>query len=369
MKEEGGSAEQKYSVPENEWYPDRSVTPFVLTPHLEVTDPNGTITEKDQSLALVNCHWYLDGGSIASGEDYNVDATTKALQIFCNYNVGVTKQLSFSGQFYNERRAELSTFTWKKTLGCVENIDYNVDMEVDTPALTQLSPFKMPSSLAIHASLKNGKNTLTDTACRFKWYFWSSEEQIWVMIETEAEEAQNMQEQRSFYSPLCYESGQNTSTLNLRPELIDNEVFRLVAYCVGAELQTCVWQGRIKRFYGAYDEDIVFLEGKYLFEDTPQARARVKITNRQGEIANPERFFDIEMFYTRGGSSAWFSVADGPEAEVPRRDFGADSTSQHKFGCLVREKSALRPLTLDGYCLLAGGKAIVIHQPTTERII
>ena len=123
---------------------------------------------------------------------------------------------------------------------------------------------------------------------------------------------------------------------------------------------------RLRRWYGQYDDDLVWLSGKYVFPDTPHAEAEVQVTRRQGIVANPLQYFDIEILYDKG-NSYWQHVCHEARGMVPRSMFPIDPNMRHRFGWILREKSALLPLTMGDKYLTIEGKVFVGQFPTTPR--
>lgn len=360
MLEVGGSAVQSYSFIENEYFPDRGITPYKLIPHLEVSDPSGIISDGDISSHLSECRWLINGSTVPSDEDFHVDPDDHSLTIGKNVVVGQKIDVEFLGHYLDKRRGEVSEFKWHTMLTTHENVDYKISMEVDCPRKCLLNPLKLQHQQNINARLLNGGRTLTEDDCEFEWSF----------REPDMDDFQRLErvEQQGFHNNPCwYASGQETAHLVILPKFLDNTLLKLVAFHKNAPKQKQEWVARIRRHYGMYSEDIVFLEGKYIFPDTPRAVARAVVSNGRGEITNPSDFFDIEIFYSRGGSSAFHSVAYGEVAEVPRKDFGADLTAQHKFGVMVRERTALRPVTLNGCAIIVSGAVVTLNAPISSR--
>ena len=108
---------------------------------------------------------------------------------------------------------------------------------------------------------------------------------------------------------------------------------------------------KLRRHYGQYDDDIEILEGQYIFPETTRAVAEAYIEKHSGgRLPSPERYFDMEIFYSRGDGILWH-VAHGPRGEVTRSMFPVDATMQHMFAALIREKTALLPVSLEGKLL------------------
>lgn len=361
MLEVGGSAVQNYSFIDDEFFPDRAITPYKLIPHLEISDPSGIIGDGDVSMNLTECRWTVNGSMLPSSADFTVDSEDHSLTIGKNVPMGERYEIAFVGHFLDKRRGEVAEFTWKTMLATNENVDFNISLDVDCPKKLEISPMRMQQVLVMTARLMNGGKTLKDSDCVFSWSYRDPD-----MTEFKALSSVDFSAGQML-NPCWYSQGQGTKTLTVFPPCIDNTLVKLEAYHKAVPKQKRIWVGRIKRSYGQYTEGIMFTEGKYIFPDTTRAVGRATVTNGKGDITDPARFFDIEIFYTRGGSSVFRSVAYGEEGEVPRKDFGADLTAKHKFGVMVRERTALRPLAVNGVAIVVNGKPLAVNQPTVER--
>ena len=99
--------------------------------------------------------------------------------------------------------------------------------------------------------------------------------------------------------------------------------------------------------------------------DTRQAQVQVTVTNRQGDIADPQRFFDIELFYRSASKTPWESLGNATTAFIERDQMSAD----HEVGDICRELSAFVPLAMpDGAVLVTpDGKPLMAQFPTSEK--
>ena len=88
-------------------------------------------------------------------------------------------------------------------------------------------------------------------------------------------------------------------------------------------------------------------------------------TNRQGDINNPFKYFDVELFYRSSPQSGWESMGNVTDAVVD----GAMLTANHEVGDICRELSAFQRILLpDGTELQnESGQPITAQFPTSER--
>ena len=91
----------------------------------------------------------------------------------------------------------------------------------------------------------------------------------------------------------------------------------------------------------------------------------VKVTNRQGDISNPFRFFDVELFYRSSPKAEWESMGNVTDAVVD----GERLTANHEVGDICRELSAFQRILLpDGTELQnENGLPITAQFPTSEK--
>lgn len=344
---------QKYDAVQAEYLPDRTLTPCVLKPQLPVVDEDGIATG-DKTNELVNVTWTVNGRyngvNWANGTDYIIDPDTHQLTIQANTDPGYTGKVAFYGEYRDERRNEVHKFRWEHTITCVTYADYNVQLRMEQSKIS-LSPWKNRGTFGITAQLYNSESPAADADCVYVWKVW---------------DGSAFRTIGDGYPDLWYVSGVNTKTIQVNQAYIQNEVLCCQAYLRSAPDKVRSATVRVRRWYGQYDDDLVWLSGKYIFPTTPNAEAEVVVTRRQGVVANPLEYFDIEMMYNNG-SGYWQHVCHMNRGMVPRRMFPVDTTMEHRFGWILREKSALLPLINGNKYFTINGKVAVGHFPTTTR--
>lgn len=356
MLELGGSYIQKYNTIKKEYVPDRTITPYMLKPKLSITDPDGGIPAGEYTSYLVNVVWdvtsYLNNRStkLTNGTDYRIDSSTHAIIIMRNTVVDETIHISFTADYLDKTRNQTYQFAWDKDMTTISESEYKTSLEFDQPAKVNLSPFKNRGQFSLNAQLKNGDENLDDKLCTYNWEFLDNETKTWKAISDEN---------------LWYVSGQSTKVLTVDQDFIQKAIIRITAYPKAEATQQHTKTVMLRRFYGQYDPETYFVDGKYIFPDTTHITIGAKVTNRQGNIAKATRYFDMEIFYRKNSSSDWESIGYGDSATI-LRDAKAED---HQTGLLCRELSALLPLTLDDGRVLCDneGNPIVAQVPTSER--
>lgn len=354
MVELRASYVQKYDAVQAEYLPDRTLTPCVLVPKLPVKDNNGIVTG-DKTTEMVNVTWTVNGRfngeNWVNGTDYVVDPDTHQLTIQANMDPGYMGKVSFYGEYLDERINKVHKFTWERSLTCETYADYNVQLRMEQSKIS-LSPWKNRGTFGIPAQLYNSDAPAPDADCSYQWFVWDN----------------NVFRPVGMYYPdLWYDGGANTKTIRVKQAYIQNILLCCQAYLRDAPDKVRSATVRVRRWYGQYDDDLVWLSGKYIFPDTTNAEAEVVVTRRQGIMANPLQYFDIEILYNNGSGDWWQHVCHENRGMVPRNMFPVDTTMQHRFGWILREKSALLPLINGNKYFTINGRVAVGQFPTTPR--
>ncbi len=355
VKELGGSYIQKYDTISGAFIPNRELTPYLLQPCLTITDPDGNIPAGEYTSRLVNVRWVVRGWlqgvaeTLAEGTDYTIDSNTHALTFSHNVAVDELVHIEFCADYVNNARGEAQSFKWSKDLATVGEAQWNVSLTVDVPSKVDLSPFKNRGQFNIFAQLFNGDGELSDSACVYQWQRFNGTQ--WVDIDGEED--------------AFYVAGKNAKGITIDQDYLQHEILRIVAYPVDKPSEQRSATMLLRRWYGQWEESIDLMQGKYVFTSDTIASGEVKVMNRQGNIASPQRYFEIEIFFAHGNSQ-WQSVAYGTKATVQRSDM---AQKEPKFGVLCRELSAFQPIELpDGSVLTDEGNAVLMAQfPTSDR--
>ena len=354
MSELFGSPLQKYDAITGDYVADRILTPFTLQPHFSINDKEGMLTG-DHTSELVNCVWTVSArvGNAApvKGTHYTVDESTHALTLSCNLDPDTTGYVRFTADYIYSRRGDVLKVFWETPLSCVSVTEWKVRLLTEWQMRTDLIPWKDRGTFNIPVQLHNGDTAIPDAKAVYMWEIYEND--AW----------RSLDPQRDYW----YRGGVNTRQLGVEQKYVNRILIRCKAWPVGEPSELQILSFLLRRFYGFYDDDIDILEGAYIFPGTSRAVAEAYVVNRSGgRIANPERYFDIEVLYSRGDGN-WWHIAHGSRGEVPRSMFPVDSTMSHQFGELTRELTALMPFAVNGEVLTIDGAIAVGQHPVITR--
>ena len=360
MKQMAGSPSQKYDFSDGSYIVDRTLTPFVLEPMLNVSDPSGELVSGDYTDKLGNCIWKLtaktNGHSPVLGTDYTVDPETHALTISCNLDPDTHGKVEFSADFVDPRRGDVYKINWDMQLACMSVTDWKLTLQTEWPQRTDLVPWKDRGVFAITVQLYNGETALTDEKAAYQWQVLDGS--VW----------RNVNRGKDFW---C-RGGEQSKAMKIEHDYVQKIQVRCLAWAASetdkVEIKAKILAFMLRRHYGNYDDDLEILEGAYVFPETTRAVAEAYVENHHGgRITNPTRYFDIEILYNRGDGTGWWHVCHGERGEVSRSMFPIDTTCSHYFAPVVRELSALVPLAHGGAVLTVDGAVLVGHFPVIDR--
>lgn|SRR5574344_53887 len=343
----GGSKIQKYDVSIDSYLPDRTITPYVLRPQLTITDPNGIIANGDYSKKLVNIKWFIDDVQLISGSGGITIAADGTLTIAANTNVLTTKKLSMTCQFVDTRRNDVMTFAWDTSLSCTATQEHDISLVVDKDKKLLLSPYKGDTT-TISAQLYNGRHTLGDDVCSYTWQIYDTD---WRDISS------------GNINDFFYISGQGTKSLTLKNDYIQRIIIRCVAVCRSYPSEQKTYVIQLRRYYGIYSEYTDITSGAFISASTLWITLAAGVTNRQGDISDPCRFFDIGIFWRNNNTEKWRLINYGTAAVLSRKEIPDDYSVEPQFASEVKELTAFQILTIDGNNVLIDGKPLLIQIP------
>lgn len=347
--EVGGGLSQKKDTITGAYYPDRSITPLLLRPILSIDDPHNIIAPGDHTSDIIDSRWYI--GSV--NEANRITATTAGYSILENGELLVSsniapdapKSLYFSWAYLDTRRQEIIRKTELITLSSVAVTELNLSLEVDTPPVLNISPFKSMTTRVINASFRNGDQAVPDNQAVYKW----------MVLDGAGFRLINADD-------LFYVDGQGTKALTIDRRYVDKESLRLEVSHVANPDNVLSKNIRAVRFYGQWSEDIAITRGRFRRPDTTEIEVSASVSSSAGLIVNPTAYFDIELFFKMSGFE-FNSIGYGDKVIMPASSAGSDSTKEAVFGVQVRQLSALRPLTLNGKALSINNKVLVLQVP------
>lgn len=356
MLELGGSYVQKYDAVSGEFIPDRTLTPYTMKPQLVISDPDGNIPDGEYSSALVNVLWkvtlYSDNEKtvLTAGKDYSVDSVN-ALSFAKNIRVGDTVTVEFSADYLNRVREETAHFAWRKSLTTMEETSVNLSLEVRAPHKVDFSPFKKYGEFPIEAVLRNGADVITEDKAVYLWQTFDEDSRAWREI--------------SDTDDLWYVSGKNSSRIVVDQDFLQHTMLRITAYPKAYPDSVFSDAILLRRWYGQWEDTPQFVYAKFLQKGMRRTAVSVKVTNRQGDISNPFKYFDVELFYRSSPQAEWESMGNVTDAVVD----GEKLTANHEVGDICRELSAFQRILLpDGTELQnENGQPITAQFPTSEK--
>lgn len=364
MIETGGSAQQKYNAVTGEYSPDRNITPYRIQPSLIVDDPDGLIPTGDYATSMVNVVWTLTlvpaTGSATilqesiKGSTYHVD-DSNAVNIYKNVPLGYVMHVEFRADYYNADRDQSYHFSWGKDVNTLEQSDTNITIDLRCTPKLNLSPFKKygkDNKFPIEAVVSNGIAVLTAEQSVIKWQTFdkSLSTPAWRDIDPE--------------NDLWYESGKDSGRIIVDVDYIQKVILRVTGQAKNGSAQQASAATMLRRWYGQWEDDYGFSYSQFITNDTKKTQIYAKVTNRQGNIQNPQLYFDIQMFYRDNANDEWKSLGNGTEFEIDTEK----ATGDHQVGGVTRELSAYQPIELPDGTLLADsdGALICCQFPTSE---
>lgn len=357
MIEEGGSNIQKYDTISLSFTPNRVITPYVLRPQLMVTDPDELLVSGDYAQQM-SVNWTLKlyknhkiSNTLASGTDYVFDTKTKKLTIKRNTTIDETISVDFVGTFRNPNSGDVSSFKWHKNLSTLAETAMNINIELRCPPKLDFSVFKNYGQFPIEAVLRNGETDLTAEQTGWKWQTLDDTGKKWIDIVPDD----------------CpwYVSGKDTSTIIVDSDYVQRVPLLVTGWPTADNTQTASASTLVRRFYGQWYDEPEYTYSAYILKDTKTAEAHVKITRRNGDVTEPFKYFDIEMFYRADENSKWESRGNTDSFTMTKDEL----TGKQRAGEITRELSAFMPIGLpDGKILCdEKGKPICARFPTSSK--
>ena len=359
--EMGGSAMQKYDATTSSFIPNRQATPFILKPSLIISDPDGVINTADYVAQMNNVVWTItinDGtGNVVlpptsnGNTNYTIDSVTHKLTIYKNNYPAELVHVKFFGKYTDTRRNEVSEFNWETDLGCEAQTDMNVTLDTGRwRRSVSLVPMKHWGQFGIPVQLMNGNEAVPDNRAVYQWQWWNESTRAW---------------SEDFSEQPWLVSGEQTKEIVVDQDFIQKLVLRVRATAFGNNATTQYWTTRLRRWYGQFDYDVEFLRGKYIFHDSNVVVLNAWVANGKGQISNPCKYFDLELFFAVGAGD-FESAGYGEEATIRRSDL---QSGQPKAGILCRELSAYRALADDDGKVLCldNGTPLFAQFPTKSR--
>lgn len=353
----GGSLNQHRDSLSGDFDPDRSITPLLLAPHLEVEDPDGIILVSDQSSNLIDCRWYT--ASDDSDETQRITSDTSGftlgesgrLTVWRNVAEYDPLNLFFSCAFIDPRSQRVYRKQYQLTLTSSVSVDLNLSLELDVADKMPISPFKNYSTRTITATLRNGERELPIDGVNFisRWYVWDKQARLWKIASTD----------------YIFIDSITNSSITIDRRYIDRELLKLEVLCA-AEASVAPLYKRVKmyRWYGQWDDRCVITRGKFVRPDTDEFEVLAIVDTDKGQVTNPAKYFDItHVFTTNERGAAQTIVGYGETVVVPASIAGKDPNVIPVFGIETKERTALRAVTIGGKEVQINGQTVCIQIP------
>lgn len=299
----GGSLTQTHCAETDEFIPDRGITPLVLSPEVVVQDPDGILPGGVASLTGV-C-WYalpediassVPGGSYIGAElsQYLISAATNGYSIEADGSLRVESNirypsrvvLVFTANIPDNRSGKLIKVQ-DSVLLSTTSIAVPAALTLDKPACWRFNPLEDHGVRTIKAALKLGGVTPDPGKVRtaFWWYRASGNSEVLINSDDH----------------LFYESGQNSESLVIDPEYLDEErIICKAEYTMDGETlpaspsADCLTaETVIKRHYPAYDFENYIHGGVEVSPTASHVKNECIVTVGQKVLASPSRYFTV----------------------------------------------------------------------------
>lgn len=356
MLELGGSSVQKFNAVSGSYVPNRQLTPYMLKPQLIIDDPEHLIAKGDYASSMVNVVWTVYSANklvkrkLTAGTDYTL-GSDNSLTFSRNVASNEVVEINFSADYLDKTRGKVQNFKWSKTLTTLEETSLSLSLELRSTSKVYFSPFKRYGQFPIEAVLTNGSLPVSADKCVYKWQRFDYEARNWVDIIDATD--------------VWYVKGKDSGTIVVDVDFVQKVLLRVTAYPkskVDMQLSEAV---ALRRWYGQWEDKPEFAFARFITKDLRKAKVEVNVANRQGIISQPQRYFDIELYYRPSAKAAWESLGNGTEAVISRDQM----TDNHEVGDICRELSAFIPITMPNgdYIVAPDGTPICGQFPTSEK--
>lgn len=171
---------QIYSADTKEYIPDYTLTPLVLYPRCNATDPDQYTKSGVINSSLTNMKWYQVIGSqrtlIDSG-NANYEITTEGtekgmIKVKRNSSVSSALSLEFYAEYIDTRTNQLYVYRMSTVIPMSDATLPAPVLKLDCPTSIVWNPLRNPSQRTIRAAVfVGGSDIASDTTkCRFFWY-------------------------------------------------------------------------------------------------------------------------------------------------------------------------------------------------------
>lgn len=175
-----GNLIQTFSRDSGEYEADRSVYPLVIMPFVNVTDPDGVMTNGAQ--AVTGVEWFIgtpdSGTKIATGGGYEISASGEpvySLKITKNIQVDNALEIYARYTFTDKRVNRSVTVIRSVILRTTYFESTNFSLKIDKSNIINIDPIRCNKSggqwpVQINAQMYSGTNTLNDANVKYFYY-------------------------------------------------------------------------------------------------------------------------------------------------------------------------------------------------------
>lgn len=171
---------QIYSADTKEYTPDYTLTPLVLFPRCNATDPDQYTKSGVVNASLTNMKWYeiqgtkrtlIDSGN-ANYEITNEGDTKGQIKIKRNSSVTTPLALEFYAEYVDTRTNQVFPFRMSTVIPVSDATLPSPVMKLDSPSSVIWNPLRNPLSRTIKASVFVGGSDIASDKqkCKFFWY-------------------------------------------------------------------------------------------------------------------------------------------------------------------------------------------------------
>lgn len=299
----GGSLTQTHCAETDEFIPDRGLTPLVLSPEVVIQDPDGILP--GGVAALTGVCWYalpediaasIPSGSYIGAElsQYLISAATNGYSIEADGSLRVESNirypsrvvLVFTANIPDNRSGKLIKVQ-DSVLLSTTSIAVPAALTLDKPAFWRFNPLEDHGIRTIKAALKLGG--VTPDPAKVRTAFW------WYLASGNAEVLINGDDH------LFYESGQNSESLVIDPEYLDEaRIICKAEYALDGEMlpaspsADCLTaETVVKRHYPAYDFENYIHGGVEVSPTASHVKNECVVTVGQKVLESPSRYFTV----------------------------------------------------------------------------
>lgn len=364
----GGSLTQVHNAEENEYIPDRELTPLVLVPEVYITDPNGIIS--NGKVALSGVMWYalpkdvadqVQNLSYLSSElsQYLISPATDGYTVNSDGSLTVESNIEYLHPVvlvftanYGDTRSGNVLRVQASTVLSTTSLAVAAKLTLDKPASFTFDPLSDSGVRTIRATLQLGGKAPDPDCCSVGYW--------WYKV---------IGGQESLVDPeddLFYVSGQNTAALVVDPRYVDDRV-RLVCkaeYVVGDDelpsqpTTSCLMaETTLLRHYADYELEQVVYGGEQVAVGTGVVKNECYVKVGRKVLPSASQFFSVKWTITKAVTGAEPVVLGyGDSVLVNAKEFedGADVTVE------IEEFEPLKAMAIDGDVLCLNGDIITL---------